>query len=73
MTDFERQVLEDLTELKTHMHTLVGNGQPGRMRQLEMRVEKHEKFVQRAGGVGAALAAVLTLVHLGINYLKTIH
>lgn len=70
MTDFERQVLEDLTELKTKMQTLVGNGQPGRMQVLEERVERHEAFVQRAGGVGAAMAILLTLVNLAMAYLR---
>lgn len=70
MTEFEKQVLEDLTELKTEMRLLVGNGQPGRLQRLEQRVERHEKFVQRAGGVGAALAALLTLIHLAIDYLR---
>ena len=27
MTDFESQVLSDLTQLKTQMHALLGNGQ----------------------------------------------
>ena len=70
MTEFEKQVLEDLTELKTEMRSLVGNGQPGRLQRLEERVARHETFVQRAGGVGVALAALLTLVHLAIDYLR---
>ncbi len=70
MNDFEKQVLEDLTMLKTEMRLLVGNGHPGRLQQLEERVQRHELFVQRAGGVGVALAALLTLIHLAIDYLR---
>jgi hypothetical protein len=70
MIDFEKQVLSDLSELKTQMRQLLGNGQPGRVQQLEARVEQHERFVQRAGGIGAALAALLTMVHLAIDYMR---
>lgn len=70
MIDFEKQVLSDLSELKTQMKQLLGNGQPGRVQQLEARVAQHERFVQRAGGVGAGLAALLTMVHLAIDYMR---
>jgi hypothetical protein len=70
MTDFERQVLADLSELKAQMRALVGNGQPGRVRELERRVARHEAFVQRAGGLGAALALALTLIHFALDLLR---
>jgi hypothetical protein len=70
MTDFERQVLADLSELKAHMRWLVGNGKAGCIQDLTQRVERHERFVQRMGGIGAAIAGLLTLVHLGIDYLR---
>ncbi len=73
MTDFEKQVLADLAALKAQMHSLLGNGQPGRLREVELRVERHEAFVQRAGGIGALLGTVLTLIHLGVDYLKFRH
>jgi hypothetical protein len=73
MTDFERRVLEDLSELKTQMHSLVGDGNSGRMKQLEDKVQQHEAFVQRAGGLGAAIAALVTMLHLAINYLRMSH
>lgn len=69
MTEFEREVLEGLAQLKTEMRALVGNGQPGRLQLLEKRVEGHERFLQRVGGLGAALAAVLTLFHVACEYL----
>lgn len=73
MTDFERKVLSDLAELRTQMHTLVGDGNSGRIHRLESMVERHEAVVQRAGGLGAAIAAVVTMIHLGIDYLRVAH
>jgi hypothetical protein len=70
MTDFERQVLSDLSELKANMRWLVGDGQPGVIQALSDRVDRHEQFVQRAGGIGAAIAGLLTLIHVGIDYLR---
>ncbi len=73
MTDFERKVLEDLSELRTQMHSLVGDGNAGRIKQLEEKVERHEAFVQRAGGLGAAIAAIVTMIHLTIDYMRVHH
>ena len=70
INEFEQKVLADLSELKAHMRWLVGNGSPGRIQDLERRVEEHEKFVQRAGGVGAAVGVVLTLIHFAIDYMR---
>jgi hypothetical protein len=70
MSDFENQVLSDLAVLKSQMRELLGNGQPGRLRQLEQRVERHERVVQRLSGVGALLAFLLTLLHAGADVLK---
>jgi hypothetical protein len=67
MSEFERQVLADLAELKTQMKALLGNGQPGRIALLERRVERHETVIQRAGGIGAAFALLVTLVHYWID------
>ena len=70
MNEFERTVLADLATLKAEMKILLGNGQPGRVQNLESRVEQHEKLVQRASGIGALLGVVLTLVHLGIDWMR---
>jgi len=70
MTEFESTVLSDLAELKTHMRWLIGNGKPGRLQELEARVEQHEAALQRGLGIGAALGVLLTLVHLGIDYMR---
>ncbi len=70
INEFEQKVLADLAELKTHVRWLVGNGKPGVFQELERRVEEHEKLVQRAGGIGAAVGVILTLIHLAIDYMR---
>jgi len=57
-------------ELKTDMRWLIGNGSPGRLQELQARVEHHEAMLQRALGIGAAGAILLTLIHIGIDYLR---
>ena len=69
MTDFEAQVLADLSVLKTQMKDLVGNGQPGRLARLEGRIDRHERAVQRLKGAAGALGAALTGAHLAIDFL----
>lgn len=73
MTSFEQRVLEDLAELRTDMKWLVGDGTNGRFQELETRVQKHEAFVQKAGGIGTLIAGLLTVLHVGIDYLKLHH
>jgi len=67
MTTFEEQVLADLATLKTQMRALMGNGQPGRLQQIEARVERHEGVLQRAIGVGGFLGCLITLVHFALD------
>ncbi|MGA2437963.1 MAG: hypothetical protein ABSF57_05560 [Acidobacteriaceae bacterium] len=67
MTDFEGQVLSDLSVLKSQMKELMGIGQPGRLAQLEGRMHEHEKIVQRLKGMAAAFGALLTIAHLAID------
>jgi hypothetical protein len=71
VTDFERQVLEDLAEIKTNMRWLLGNGKPGKLQELTDRVDRHERVVQRFTGIGAALAGLVTLVHIALAYFRT--
>lgn len=68
MTDFEGKVLQELSVLKSQMQQLMGIGQPGRLHQLEARVESHERSVQRLKGIAAALGALWTVVHLAIAF-----
>ena len=70
MTDFESQCLADLSVLKSQMRGLIGIGQPGRLTQLEDRVEQHERSVQRMKGLLGAGGAVLAVFHLAIDYLR---
>ena len=70
MTEFDGQVLADLRVLKSQMEQLMGIGQPGRIAQIEERVERHERSVQRIKGVFAAFGGLLTMVHLAMAYLR---
>jgi hypothetical protein len=69
MTDFEGQVLKDLSVVKSQIEMLLGIGQPGRIGQLEERVERHEHAVQRVKGLAAAFGGMLTVAHLAIAVL----
>ena len=69
MTEFEKQVVEDLSVLKAQMQHLMGIGQPGRLHLLEQRVECNEKTVQRVKGLAGAFGGLLTVVHLAISIL----
>jgi hypothetical protein len=70
MTEFEGQVLADLRVLKSQMDQLMGIGQPGRLDQLEGRVERHERSVQRMKGLLTAAGGVLTLAQLAADYFR---
>jgi hypothetical protein len=73
MTDFEAQVLAALSTLKSQMKEIVGNGQPGRLAQLETRMQQHESAVQRLKGMAAAFGGLLTVAHFAIDYLVGRH
>ncbi len=70
MTEFEGQILAELSVLKSQMRQLLGMGQPGRLDQLEERVERHEHAVQRLKGLAGAFGGMLTIVHLAIDYMR---
>jgi hypothetical protein len=69
MTEFESQVLQELSVLKAQMQHLLGIGQPGRLHQLEGRVEEHERSVQRLKGAGIVFGGMMTMLHVVITYL----
>ncbi len=73
MSDFERVVLSDLAELKAHMRWIVGNGNEGKIQELELRVRKHESYLQRYTGIAAAVGGLLTLFHVAVDYLRYRH
>ena len=70
MSDFEQKVLSDLAEVKAHMRWLVGNGNEGKIQELEARVGRHEAYLQRFGGIVAAVACLLTFVHFAMDFLR---
>ena len=70
MTEFERQVLSELSVLKSQMEQLMGIGQPGRLNHLEERVEAHDRSVQRLKGFVAALGGLLTVLHVVIVWFE---
>jgi hypothetical protein len=68
MTEFEGKVLADLCVLKSQMKEIVGNGQPGRLAQIEVRMLDHEKGLQRLKGIAAAFGGVIAFVHVAIEF-----
>jgi hypothetical protein len=56
--------------LKCQVDQLLGVGQPGRLTQIEERVERHERSVQRLRGFTAAVGALVTLAHVAIDFLR---
>jgi hypothetical protein len=59
--------------LKAHMRWIVGNGNEGKIQELEIRIQKHEAALQRTAGLGAAAAVLLTIVHLALDSLRVMH
>jgi hypothetical protein len=70
MTDFEAQVLTDLSVLKNQMTVLVGDGNAGRVASIEQRVAMHDERFQRAKGFALAIGAVVTLIQFLLDYLR---
>jgi hypothetical protein len=62
MNEFEAQVLSDLSVLKLQMNGLVGDGNGGRLAELERRIERHERNWQRTKGFLAAASVVVTVL-----------
>ena len=70
MTEFEAQVLADLSVLKHQMAALYGDGETGRIAAIERRVTAHEQALQRAKGVLLAAAGVFTAIQMLIEFLR---
>ena len=70
MTEFEAQVLADLSVLKNQMTVLVGDGNSGRIGEIEKRVTRHEERFQNVRGVAIAFGAALTLVQFLIDFVR---
>ncbi len=59
--------------LKTHMRWIVGNGNEGKIQELETRLQKHEAALQRTAGLGLAFGILLTIVHVVLDSMRVIH
>jgi hypothetical protein len=55
------------------MRWIVGDGNEGKMQELEQRIARHEGFLQRVMGVGGGIAVLFALAHLAFNYMKVSH
>jgi len=71
--EFELKCGPKNIELKTHMRWIVGNGNEGKIQELETRIQKHEAALQRTAGLGVAAGLLLTVMHLALESLRTIH
>lgn len=62
ISEFEREVLERLGELQAKMTMLVGNGQPGRVSQIEQRLTHLERNDIRRNVYDRILNAVIAVL-----------
>ena len=67
MNEFEAQVLSDLSVLKTQITNLMGDGNGGRIAELERRIERHEQNWQRAKGFLAAFSILIAVLEVGLE------
>ena len=67
MNEFEAQVLSDLSVLKTQITSLVGDGNGGRIAELERRMDRHEQNWQRAKGFLAAMSVLLAVIEVAVE------
>jgi hypothetical protein len=67
INEFEAQVLSDLSVLKTQMCGLMGDGNGGRLAELERRMECHEQNWQRAKGFLAAVSVVFAVLEVAME------
>jgi hypothetical protein len=67
MNEFEAQVLSDLSVLKSQMTGLMGDGNGGRIADLERRMEEHEQNWMRAKGFLAAVSAAFAVVQVAVE------
>ena len=69
MNEFEAQVLSDLSVLKTQMTGLMGDGNGGRIADLERRMDRHEQNWQRAKGFLAAVSVLFAVMEVAMETL----
>jgi hypothetical protein len=71
--EFESRCGAKNIELKAHMRWIVGNGNEGKIQELECRIRKHEAALQRTAGIGVAVGVLLTIMHIAIDSLRVVH
>jgi hypothetical protein len=67
MNEFEAQVISDLCVLKSQMRGLVGDGNGGRLADLERRMDRHEQNWQRTKGFLAAVSVLFAVVEIAVG------
>jgi hypothetical protein len=67
INEFEAQVLSDLSVLKSQITNLMGDGNGGRIAELERRMERHEQNWQRAKGFLAAISVVFAVIEVAVQ------
>ena len=67
INEFEAQVLSDLSVLKNQMNGLMGDGNGGRIAELERRMEQHEQNWQRAKGFLAAVSVLFAVIEVAVQ------
>jgi hypothetical protein len=67
MNEFEAQVISDLSVLKSQMASLMGDGNGGRLADLERRMERHEQNWQRAKGFLAGVSVLFAVVEVAFE------
>jgi hypothetical protein len=67
MNEFEAQVLSDLSVLKAQMTGLMGDGNGGRIAELERRLDSHEQNWQRTKGFLAAASVVIAVIEVAFE------
>jgi len=67
MNEFEAQVLSDLSVLKSQMGGLMGDGNGGRIAELERRMDRHEQNWQRAKGFLAAFSVLFAVLEVAVR------
>ena len=67
MNEFEAQVLSDLSVLNIQMNGLMGDGNGGRIADLERRIEQHEQNWQRAKGFLAAISVLFAVIEVAVE------
>jgi hypothetical protein len=67
MNEFEAQVLSELSVLKSQMAGLMGDGNGGRLAELEHRMDRHEQNWQRAKGFLAAVSVLFAVIEVAVE------